>query len=280
VARRRRYMTAQPQAPDLRAIKQRQQKAWSTGDYGKIGVPLILMAERLCEAVDLYPGAKVLDVACGNGNTALAAARRFGEVVGLDYVPMLLEEGKERARAEGLPIDFREGDAEDLPFEDASFDAVLSTLGVMFAPDQERAAGELLRVLKPGGKIGMANWTPDSFVGELFRTMGKRVPPPTGLKPPFLWGTQERVGELFAENLSELRAERRTFVFRYPSAEYYVEYMRDYYGPMSKAFEALDEEGQQGLHRDLVELVGRYNRSGEETAVWPVGYLEVVATKR
>jgi ubiquinone/menaquinone biosynthesis C-methylase UbiE len=273
-------VASQPQAPDLRAIKQRQQKAWSTGDYGKIGVTLVLMAEMLCEAVDLYPGAKVLDVACGNGNTALAAARRFGEVVGLDYVASLLEEGKERARAEGLRIDFREGDAEDLPFQDGSFDVVLSTLGAMFAPDQERVAGELLRVLKPGGKIGMANWSPDSFVGELFRTMGKHVPPPAGLKPPFLWASQERLGELFAGNLSELRAERRTFVYRFPSAEYYVEYMRDYYGPMSKAFEALDEEGQQGLHRDLVELVERYNRSGEEAAVWPADYLEVVATKR
>src|SRR5829696_156454 len=272
-------MATQPQAPDLTAIKQRQQKAWSTGDYGKIGVTLVLMAEMLCEAVDLYPGAKVLDVACGNGNTALAA-RRFGEVVGLDYVASLLEEGKERARAEGLRIDFRGGDAEDLPFQDGSFDVVLSTLGAMFAPDQERVAGELLRVLKPGGKIGVANWSSDSFVGELFRTMGKHVPPPAGLKPPFLWASQERLRELFAGNLSELRAERRTFVYRFPSAEYYVEYMRDYYAPMSKAFEALDEEGQQGLHRDLVELVERYNRSGEEAAVWPADYLEVVATKR
>ena len=177
-------MATQPQAPDLTAIKQRQQKAWSTGDYGKIGVTLVLMAEMLCEAVDLYPGAKVLDVACGNGNTALAAAWRFGEVVGLDYVASLLEEGKERARAEGVRIDFREGDAEDLPFQDGSFDVVLSTLGAMFAPDQERVAGELLRVLKPGGKIGMANWSPDSFVGELFRTMGKHVPRPQVLSPP------------------------------------------------------------------------------------------------
>jgi ubiquinone/menaquinone biosynthesis C-methylase UbiE len=273
-------MSAQPQAPDLTAIKERQQKAWSSGDYGKVGVTLVLMAEMLCEAVDLRPRQRVLDVACGNGNAALAAARRFGEVVGVDYVPSLLEGGRERARAEGWQVDFREGDAEDLPFPDSSFDVVLSTLGAMFAPDQEKVASELLRVLKPGGKIGMTNWTPDGFVGDLFRTMGKHVPPPGGLKPPFLWGTEERLSELFGEGLSSLRAEQRSFVWRFPSAEYYVEYMRGYYGPLSKAFEALDEEGQQSLQRDLIELVERYNRSGDETAVWPADYLEVVATKR
>jgi SAM-dependent methyltransferase len=280
VARRRRYMTAQPQAPDLRAIKERQQKAWSSGDYGKIGVTLVIMAEMLCEAVDLRPGQRVLDVACGNGNTALAAARRFGEVVGIDYVAALLEEGRERAQAEGWQVDFREGDAEDLPFPDASFDVVLSTIGAMFAPNQEKAASEILRVLRPGGKIGMANWTPDGYLGELFRTMGKYVPPPAGLKPPFLWGTEERLRELFGESVSSLRAERRSFFFRFPSAEYYVEYMRGYYGPLSKIFEALDTDGQESLQRDLIELVERYNRSGDETAVWPGDYLEVVATKR
>jgi ubiquinone/menaquinone biosynthesis C-methylase UbiE len=280
VARRRRYMTAQPQAPDLRAIKERQQKAWSSGDYGKIGVTLVIMAEMLCEAVDLHPGQRVLDVACGNGNTALAAARRFGEVVGVDYVAALLEEGRERAQAEGWQVDFREGDAEDLPFPDASFDVVLSTIGAMFAPNQEKAASEILRVLRPGGKIGMANWTPDGYLGELFRTMGKYVPPPAGLRPPFLWGTEERLRELFGESLGSLRAERRSFIFRFPSAEYYVEYMRGYYGPLSKTFEALDAEGQESLQRDLIELVERYNRSGDETAVWPGDYLEVVATKR
>jgi ubiquinone/menaquinone biosynthesis C-methylase UbiE len=273
-------MATQPQAPDLTTIKERQQKAWSSGDYGKVGVTLVLMAEMLCEAVDLRPGQKVLDVACGNGNAALAAARRFGEVVGVDYVPSLLEEGRERARAEGWQVDFREGDAEDLPFPDNSFDVVLSTLGAMFAPDQEKVAGELLRVLKPGGKIGMAHWTPDGFLGDFFRTIGKYVPPPAGLKSPFLWGTEERLNELFGEDLSSLKAEQHSFVWRLPSAEYFVAYMRDYYGPLSKAFEALDEERQQGLQRDLVDLVRRYNRSGDETAVWPGDYLEVVATKR
>jgi ubiquinone/menaquinone biosynthesis C-methylase UbiE len=273
-------MATQPQGPDLTAIKERQQKAWSSGDYGKVGVTLVIMAEMLCEAVDLRPRQRVLDVACGNGNAALAAARRFGEVVGVDYVPSLLEEGRERARAEGWQVDFREGDAEDLPFPDSSFDVVLSTLGAMFAPDQAKVASELLRVLKPGGKIGMTNWTPDGFVGDLFRTMGKHVPPPGGLKPPFLWGTEERLSELFGESIDSLRAEQRTLVWRFPSAEYYVEYTRGYYGPLLKAFEALDEEGQQSLQRDLIELVERYNRSGDETAVWPADYLEVVATKR
>jgi SAM-dependent methyltransferase len=273
-------MATQPQAPDLKAIKERQQKAWSSGDYGKVGAMLVIMAEMLCEAVDLRPGQRVLDVACGNGNAALAAARRFGEVVGVDYVPSLLEEGRERARAEGWQVDFREGDAEDLPFPDASFDVVLSTLGAMFAPNQEKVASELLRVLRPGGKIGMANWTPDGFLGDFFRTMGKHVPPPAGLKPPFLWGAEERLNELFGEGLRSLRAEQRSFVWRFPSAEYFVKYMRSYYGPLSKAFEALDAEGQQSLHRDLIELVQRYNRSGDGTAVWPGDYLEVVATKR
>ena len=273
-------MTAQPQAPDLRAIKERQQKAWSSGDYGRVGVTLVLIAEMLCEAVDLHPGQKVLDVACGNGNTALAAARRFGEVVGVDYVAALLEEGRERARAEGWQVDFQEGDAEDLPFPDESFDVVLSTIGAMFAPDQEKVASELLRVLRPGGKLGMANWTPEGYLGELFRTMGKHLPPPAGLKPPFLWGTEERLHELLGESVSSLRAEQRSFIFRYPSAEYYVEYMRGYYGPLHKTFEALDTDGQESLERDLIELVESYNRSGDETAVWPGDYLEVVATKR
>ena len=272
-------MTAQPQAPDLTVIKERQQKAWSSGDYGKVGAKLVIMGELLCEAVDFRPGQRVLDVACGNGNTALAAARRFGEVVGIDYVPALLQEARERAEAEGLEVDFREGDAENIPFPDASFDVVLSTIGAMFAPNQEKVADELLRVLRPGGKIGMANWTPDGYAGQLFRTLGTYLPPPAGLKPPVLWGTEERLRELFGYRIDSLWTERRSFVFRYPSARYHIEYMRTYFGPMSKTFEALDEEGQRSLERDLIELVERFNRSGDETAVWPGYYLEVVANK-
>ena len=268
------------QAPDLAAIKGRQQKAWSSGDYGKVGVTLVVIAEQLAEAAALHPGQRVLDVACGNGNTALAAARRFCDVVGVDYVPMLLEEGRERARAEGLAVDYREGDAENLPFPDASFDAVLSTLGVMFAPDQQKAAEELMRVCKPGGTIGMANWVPDSYIGDLFKTMGRHVPPPAGLESPFRWGTQDGLGELLDGGIGSLQTRRRSFVWRHPSARHHVDFMRGYYGPMTKAFEALDESGQKALEEDLISLVERYNRSGDETAVWPADYLEVVATRR
>jgi SAM-dependent methyltransferase len=243
-------------------------------------VTLLIMGELLVEAADLQPGQRVLDVASGNGNAALAAARRFCDVTALDYVPMLLDEGRKRAEAEGLPIDFVEGDAEDLPFEDASFDVALSTLGVMFAPDQERAASELLRVVKPGGTIGMVNWVPDGYVGDLFRTMGKYVPPPAGLKPPFRWGTEEGLGELFGEGIGSLQTRRRSLVWRFPSARHHVEFMRDYYGPLNKAFGTLEEEGQKTLEEDLISLVEQYNRSGDGTAVWPADYLEVVAARR
>lgn len=273
-------MDAQPQAPDLTVIKERQQKAWSAGDYGKVGVRLLLIGELLCEAANLRPGERVLDVACGNGNTSLAAARRFCEITGVDYVPALLEEGQERAAAEGLEVDFREGDAENLPFPDASFDVALSTIGAMFAPNQEKVAGELLRVVRPGGRIGMANWTPEGFAGGLFKLMGKYASSPPGLKPPFLWGTEERLRELFGGGVAEMRIEPREFIFYYPSARYWAEFMRSNFGPLNKAFEALDEEGHRRLEDDLVELVESHNRSDDGTAVWPGSYLEVVATKR
>ena len=268
------------QTPDLPTIKGRQQKAWSTGDYGKVGVTLLMMGEQLAETVDLRPGQSVLDVASGNGNAALAAARRFGEVTALDYVPMLLEEGRRRAEAEGVPINFVEGDAENLPFEDASFDVVLSTLGVMFAPDQQKAADELLRVVRPGGKIGLASWVPDSYVGDLFRTMGKYVPPPAGLNPPFRWGTEEGLGELLGEGVSSLESRRRSFMWRFRSARHHVEFMLDYYGPLNKALGTLDEEQQAAFEGDLISLAERHNRSKDGTAIWPADYLEVVATRR
>jgi SAM-dependent methyltransferase len=268
------------QTLDLTAIKGRQQKAWSSGDYGKVGATLTVIAELMAEAADLHPGERVLDVACGNGNTSLAAALRFCEVVGIDYVPMLLDEGRQRAEADGLAIDFREGDAEAIPFADASFDVVLSTIGVIFAPDQEKAANELMRVCKPGGRIGMANWVPDGYVGDLFKTIGKYVPPPPGLKSPFRWGTQDGLRELFGEGMGSLQTRRRTFVWRFPSARHHVQFMRGYYGPLHKAFEALDEGGQQALEEDLISLVENYNRSGNGTAVWPADYLEVVAARR
>jgi SAM-dependent methyltransferase len=269
-----------PQTPDLTTIKGRQKKAWSAGDYGKVGVTLTIMAELLAEAADLKPGQKVLDVASGNGNASLAAARRFGDVTAIDYVPMLLEEARKRAEAEGLSIDFREGDAEELPFEDSSFDAVLSTLGVMFAPDQQKAAEELLRVVKPGGTIALASWVPDGYIGELFKTIGRYVPPPAGLKPPFRWGTEEGLEELLDGGIGSLRSRRRTFVWRFPSERHHVGFMREYYGPLNKAFGVLDEEGQKALERDLISLAERHNHSENGTAVLHADYLEIVATRR
>src|SRR5215207_6978203 len=210
-------ITTQPQV-DLTAVKSRQQATWSSGDYAVIGTTLTITGELLCEAVDLRPGQRVLDVAAGNGNATLAAARRWADVTSTDYVPALLERGRTRAAAEGLPVIFQHADAEDLPFADGSFDVVLSVFGVMFTPNQEQAAQELLRVCRPGGKIGLANWTPDGFIGHVFRTIGKYVPPPPGVKPPSLWGTEQRLHELFGDGIADLTVNRRMFVFRYRSA--------------------------------------------------------------
>jgi SAM-dependent methyltransferase len=274
-------MNEQPSTPDLAALKERQQKAWSLGDYSKIGVIFVVIAEMLCEAVDLRPGRRVLDVATGHGNTALAAARRFCEVTGIDYVPAMLEDGRKRAVAEGLLVDFREGDAEEIPFPEASFDYVLSTIGAMFAPDQEKTASELLRVCRPGGKIGMANFTPDSFAGEVGKVTAKYLPPPPpGLKPPFLWGTEERLQELFGDGVSSLEVQRRSFVFRYPSPRFYIELSRVHVGLIREALEALDASSQDTLLGDLEDLVHRLNRSGDETMVVSSDYLEVVAIRR
>jgi ubiquinone/menaquinone biosynthesis C-methylase UbiE len=268
------------QTPDLGAIKQKQQKTWTSGDYARVGNTLVIMGERLCEAVDLRSGQRVLDVATGSGNTAISAARRYCEVTGMDYVPELIEQARQRAGAEGLDVAFVVADAENMPFRDASYDVVLSTVGVMFAPDQERAASELMRVTRPGGKIGLVNWTPDGFIGEMFRVVGKHVPPPAGMKPPPLWGTEERVLELFGEGISSLRAERRSYVLRFLSAEHFIDTFRTYYGPVHKAFESLDAAGQDAFERDLGELLHKRNISGDDTLVVPSDYLEVVAVRR
>jgi ubiquinone/menaquinone biosynthesis C-methylase UbiE len=271
---------APPPPPDLDAVKVRQQATWSAGDYAVIGTTLQIVGEALCEAVDLRAGSRVLDVAAGNGNASLAAARRWCEVVATDYVPALLDNARARAAAERLPIEFREGDAENLPFADASFDVVLSTFGVMFTPNQERAAAELVRVCRPGGKIGLANWTPESFIGQLFRAIGKHVPPPPGLKSPALWGTEVRLAELFASAAEEIDAQRRDYVFRYRSPAHWLEVFRTYYGPTYKAFGALDAKQQAALADDITALLGRFNRAGDESLVVPSEYLEVVITKR
>jgi ubiquinone/menaquinone biosynthesis C-methylase UbiE len=265
---------------DFAAIKARQQGAWSTGNYAIVGTTLNIVGESLCEALDLRSGARVLDVAAGNGNATLAAARRFTDVTSTDYVPSLLESGRKRAEAEGLTVQFQEADAENLPFPDASFDAVLSTFGVMFAPDQARAASELARVCKPGGKIGLANWTPEGFIGQMFKVIGKYVPPVAGLKPPSLWGTKARLDEFFGA-IGKVQATSKIFPFRYKSPEHFVEIFRTYYGPMNKTFAALaaDPDKQAAFGRDLLALVQSTNRSGDATLVAPAEYLEVVVEK-
>ena len=273
-------MTTQDQAPSMGAIKERMHKVWTSGEYARIGNPLVLIGELLCEAVDLRSGDKVLDVATGSGNTAISAARRFCEVTGMDLAPESIEHARRRADAEGMDITFEVGDAEDLSYPDASFDVVLSTIGVMFCPNQEQAAGELLRVCRPGGKIGLASWTPEGFTGSMLRTVGKHVPPPPGIKPPSLWGTEERLQELLGGGVSSLQATRRTYNFRYPSAAHFVDWFRNYYGPTVRAFAALEPEGQDALARDLRELLEDRNTSGDETIVVPSDYLEVVAVRR
>jgi ubiquinone/menaquinone biosynthesis C-methylase UbiE len=272
--------TRQPDPVDLKAVKARQQGAWSAGDYGIVGTTLQIVGESLCEALDLRSGSRVLDVAAGNGNASLAAARRFCEVVSTDYVPALLELGRKRAEGDRLGMQFREADAEHLPFADAEFDAVLSTFGVMFTPDQDQAAREMLRVCRRGGKIGLANWTPDSFIGQLFRVLGKHLPPPAGVKSPSLWGTEARLRELFPAAAATISAQTLQFVFRYRSPAHWLEVFRTYYGPVHKAFAALKPEQQVLLERDIMELMQRHNRSGDATLVLPSDYLEVVITRR
>lgn len=270
-------MTTMLAEPDYAAIKQRQQAVWAAGDYAVIGTTLQIVGERLCEAVDVRAGERVLDVAAGNGNATLAAARRFADVTSTDYVGALLERGRERAAADRLPVTFQEADAEALPFADGSFDAVLSTFGVMFTPNQERAAAEMSRVLRRGGRIGLANWTPDGFIGQLFKTIGRHVPPPAGVKPPPLWGTEARLAELFPGN--RVQASTQMFNFRYRSPAHWLEVFRTYYGPTNRAFAALDAEKQVALEADILELLERMNRGGRETLIVPSEYLEIVVTK-
>lgn len=260
---------------DLHAVKTRQQAMWASGDFSVIGTTLQIVGENLCEAVEIGAGARVLDVACGNGNASLAAAHRYCRVVGLDYVPSLLTRARERAAAERLPIEFVEGDAENLPFPAASFDAAVSTFGVMFAPDQERAARELTRVVKPGGRIGLANWTPEGFVGRMLVTVGKHVPPPTGVASPIYWGNEQRLRELFPE-VKSLHARRRNYTFHFESADHLVQVFRDYYGPTFKAFNALERERQAELAADLRDLCQRYRSPGYQSLAIPAEYLEIV----
>ena len=273
-------MNTQTPAPDLGAVKARQQGAWSSGDYSVVGATLQIVGESLCEALDLRSTDTVLDVAAGNGNVSLAAARRWCAVTATDYVPALLERAQARADADGFEMTFREADAEALPFADETFDVVVSTFGVMFTPDQAKAASEMLRVCKRGGKIGLANWTPAGFIGQLFGVIGTHIPPPSGVRSPAQWGTNERLAELFDARSATVAATPRTFTFRYRSPEHMLETFKTFYGPMLKAFAALPRDGQQSLTADLLALMARFNRATDGTLVIPGEYLEVVITRR
>jgi ubiquinone/menaquinone biosynthesis C-methylase UbiE len=264
---------------DFTAVRQRQQQTWATGDFSMVGASLQIVGEMLCEAVELHAGQAVLDVATGSGNTALAAARRGCQVSGIDFVPALLERGRERAAAERLPVTFLEGETEKIPFPDSSFDAVLSTFGAMFAPDPQGAASELLRVCRAGGKIGMANWTPEGMIGEMFRIVRAAAPPPVDLEPPEFWGIESKLRERFEDRISSLTATRRCAAIRHFTPKHWVEFMKTWFGPTIVTFRALSPERQEGLTQQMVDLASRYNRSGDETLLAHVEYLEVVAVK-
>lgn len=265
---------------DLAAVKSRQQAAWSSGDYAVIGTTLQLVGELLAEACDLRCDERVLDVAAGNGNATLAAARRGCKVTSTDYVGTLLERGAERAAAERLDIDFQVADVEALPFGDASFDAVLSTFGVMFAPDQAKSASEMARVCRPGGRIGLANWTPEGFIGQLFKTLGRHVPPPAGVQPPSRWGVEANLHALFGERAGAIAVTPRIFNFRYRSAAHFIEVFRTWYGPVHKAFAALPADKAAALDSDLTDLLNGANKGGAGSLVVPSEYLEAVVTLR
>jgi ubiquinone/menaquinone biosynthesis C-methylase UbiE len=266
--------------PDLQAVTQVQQQIWSRGDFAMVASLVFNASESLAEALDLLPGERVVDVACGSGNGAISAARRtWGGVVGADYVPALLERGRERAAAERLEVEFVEADAQALPFEDDSFDVAMSIFGAMFAPDQEQTARELLRVVKPGGRIGMGNWTPDGAVGTMFQTIAKHAPPPPGIPSPLAWGTEERLRELFGDGIADLQVERRISRQPFRSADHYIEFFRTYFGPTQMAYERVGPEGEQALTDDLRDFLEAANTAGEQAMVLEAEYLEVIATR-
>jgi ubiquinone/menaquinone biosynthesis C-methylase UbiE len=272
--------TATLPVPDLAAIKQRQQATWSSGDYHMIGTQIQVVSELMIEALDVHSNERVLDVATGSGNAALAAARRGCDVIGVDYVPSLLARARRRADAEGLPAEFVEGDAEALPFRDGRFDVVSSVFGAMFAPDQEQTASELARVCRAGGRIGLVAHTPEGFIGRLFGVVGRHVPPPAGVRSPIQWGTEDRLRALFADAIGGLRTAKREYVFRYRLPEAYLDYWRRFYGPTLKAFEAVGEDGREALEQDLLQLIACFNRADDGTMVVPTEYLEAVIVKR
>ena len=269
-----------PATVNFEAVKRRQQATWASGDFAVIGTTLQIVGESLAEAADIRAGERVLDVAAGNGNATLAAARRFADVTSTDYVPALLDKASARADAEGLRVRFEVADAEALPFADASFDAVLSTFGVMFAPRHERCADEMLHVVRSGGRIGLANWTPQGFIGRLLALVGRYVPPPAGLAPPVAWGTPSHVEELFSARAASIRAVRKEFNFRYLSPVHWLQVFKGYYGPINRAFAAIDEDRQAALADDIASLLLEFNVAGTDSLVVPGEYLEIVVTKR
>lgn len=271
---------AQPVVPDYTAIKAKQQTAWGSGDYALIGSTLNIVGEQLAEAANINPDERVLDVAAGNGNATLAAARRFANVTSTDYVESLLEKGRVRTEAEGMQVAFQQADVEALPFSDNSFDVVMSTFGCMFAPNQMATAAEMTRVCRSGGRIAMANWTPDSFIGGLFKVIGKHVPPPAGVQSPALWGTRERLEDLFSRSAARIEIQRRAFNFRYRNVAHWLDLFRTYYGPTHKAFAALPPEGQAQLAADVTELAEQHNIATDGRMIVPSAYAEVVITKR
>jgi len=274
-------MTTPAPPPDLAAVKRRQQATWASGDFSAVATLIVPVAENLCDATDLRAGSRVLDVATGSGNAAIAAARLGCDVTGVDYVPALLERGLERADAERLDIEFLEGDAEDLPFPDGSFDAVLSMFGAMFAPDHARAAAEIARVCRPGGRVGLISWTPEGFLGDMFRTIAAHVPPPAGVASPMLWGTEAHLASTFADTVVWTGHTRRIFTFRFTSPEAFVDLFRSMYGPTLKAFEALDDQARLRLADDLADLARRHDRLDEDGAIAiPAEYLESVGIRR
>jgi ubiquinone/menaquinone biosynthesis C-methylase UbiE len=267
--------------PDLAAVKKRQQATWASGDFSVVAARIVLQAELLCEAVDLQANWRVLDVATGSGNAAIAAARRGCRVVGADYVPALLESGQIRAKTEHLDVEFVEGDAENLPFPDAAFDAVLSIYGAMFAPNHQKTASELARVCRPGGVIGLASWTPEGFIGEMFRLVGKYIPPTAGLTPPVRWGDEAHLRAIFGGAIRSMKSQVRTAVFRFPSAEDNVAFFRKYYGPTLKTFESLPASGRIALEREMIELNQQFDRNGGKGGPIAIAadYLETVIVR-
>lgn len=264
---------------DFKGITARQQQSWATGDFNAVAMTIVPVSEALVAAVNPHAGARVLDVACGSGNTALVAARRFCEVTGIDFVPALIERARQRAAADGVKAEFREGDAQALPFPNARFDVVLSTFGVMFAPNQELAAAELLRVCKPGGRIGLANWMPTEYGGDFFRTIARYAPPPAGLKPPLRWGTEEGLNDLLGAGTKSIRTDRKIVTMYYRSIDHAIEIFRTYFGPMARAFEAIDAAGRDALRSDVAALFDRYNRATDGTLAMEAAYLQMVAIK-